>query len=267
MLPPDLPPVSNKALYAYRVLIKWFSFFFFGLSSLVLATIVIPPMRLFLHPKERFQKPMRRFISAFMRFFISIMHILGIVNLEAGNRESYRRFSSKIVVANHPSILDVVMLLSLIPNADCIVNARLNNGILRGIVSQLYILNSLNLEELFRACKESLRQGNCLIIFPEGRRTPRTGRAIRGKGAARIALTCGCDIVPVHIGGTDKFGLGKKDPWVGFNPRERYVYRIRVGTEINPEKYRNHPAPAAARAITREYSAFLFPEKESGTSG
>jgi 1-acyl-sn-glycerol-3-phosphate acyltransferase len=261
MFPPDLPPVSNKALYAYRVLIKWFSFFFFGLSSLVLAIIIIPPMRLILHPRERFQRPIRRLISAFMRLFISIMHFLGIVNLEVENRESYRHLSSKIVVANHPSLLDVVMLLSLIPNADCIVNPYLNHNILRGVVRQIYILGSRDIENIFRACTESLKQGNCLIVFPEGTRTPRFGKVILKKGAARISLAAGYSIVPVHIGGTDKFGLGKKDPWPGFNPRERYVYRLSMGAEINPENFRHLPPPAAAKSMTREMTNVLFPAK------
>jgi len=259
MFPPDLPPVSNRLLYAYRVLAKWFSFFFFGLSSLVMAIIIIPTMRLLFHPKERFQKPVRRLSSAFMRFFISIMHFIGIVDVVVDNREIYRGFSSKIIVANHPSILDVVMILSLIPNADCIVNAYLDHGILQGVVRQLYIVGSREVEDIFQACKDTLKQGNCLIVFPEGTRTPRTGKAIMKKGAARIALATGFCIVPIHIGGTDKYGLGKKDPWTAFNPTERYVYRISLGTEINPEKYRHLPSPAAAKLITKEIEAALFP--------
>ena len=261
MLPPDLPPVSNKALYAHRVFAKWLSFFIFGLSSLILGISVLPVMRLVLHPQERFQKYGRRFMSVALRFFVFIMHSLRIVDLEPDDRKNYRHLSSKIIVANHPSLLDVVMLISLIPNADCIVNAHLNQGILRGVIRQLYIPGSREIEDIFRDCTESLRQGNCLIIFPEGTRTPRAGKVILKKGAARIALATGYSIVPVHIGGTDKFGLGKKDPWTGFNPRERYVYRLSMGTEINPEKFRHLPAPAAAKSITREMANVLFPAK------
>jgi len=259
MLPPDLPPISNKALYAWRVFAKWLSFFIFGLSSLILGILVLPLMRLALHPKARFQKYGRRFISAALKFFIFIMHGLRIVNIEPDNRENYRNLASKIVVANHPSLLDVVMLLSLIPNADCIVAGYLNHNILRGVVRQLYILGSREVEDTFQACTESLKQGNCLIVFPEGTRTPRAGKVILKKGAARIALATGYSIVPVHIGGTDKFGLGKKDPWTGFNPRERYIYRLSMGEEINPEKYRHLPAPAAAKSITMEMKNVLFP--------
>jgi len=261
-MPPEIPAIINRPLYIYRVFIKWLSFFIFGLATLTLVLIVFPFMRIFIHPAERFKKYGRRFISFSMRGFVSFMHIFGIVNLEPDNRENYRRLSSKIVVANHPSLLDIIMLLSLIPNVDCIVNTSLNrNVIVKGVVRQLYILNSMDIENIFQACSESLKLGNCLVIFPEGTRTPRSGKVTIKRGAARIALVSGCNIVSLHIGGTDKYGLGKKDPWTGFNPRERYVYRISMGPEISPEKYSELSAPKAVRALTREIEAFLFPEK------
>jgi 1-acyl-sn-glycerol-3-phosphate acyltransferase len=263
MFPPELPPVSNWLLYAYRVFAKGISFFIFGLSTLILVIIVFPFMHLALHPRERFKKHARHLVSFYMRCFVFFMRSLRIVNLETDNKEKYRHLSSKIIVANHPSLLDIVMLFSLIPNADCIVNTDLNrNFIVKGVVRQLYILNSLDLESIFQSCAESLKQGNCLIIFPEGTRTPRYGKVILKRGAARVSLYSGCNIVPLHIGGTDKYGLGKKDPLTGFNPRERYVYRISMGSEINPEKYRDLPASKAVRVMTREIVAFLFPEKD-----
>jgi len=263
MLPPELPPISNKFLYAYRVFAKWLSFFIFGLSTLVLVIIVFPFMHLVFHPKERLKKHARRLVSFSMRCFVSLMHFLGVVNVEIDDREKYRNLSSKIIVANHPSLLDIVVLFSLIPNADCIVNTALNrNFIVKGVVRHLYILNSLDIESIFQSCADSLKQGNCLIIFPEGTRTPRYGKVILKRGAARFSLYSGCNIVPLHIGGTDKYGLGKKDPLTGFNPRERYIYSISMGPEINPEKYRSLSAPKAVRAMTREMFAFLFPAKE-----
>ena len=264
MFPPDLPSITNKPLYVYRVLAKWFSFFYFGLITIILITLVFPFMCLFFHPKERFKKHGRRFVSSSMGFFVSLMHFLGIVDLKADDKEKFRRFSSKIIVANHPSLLDIVMLLSLVPNADCIVNAHLKrNIIVTGVIRQLYILGSLDFEDILRSCNESLNHGNCLIIFPEGTRTPRSGNVAVKRGAARIALASNCNIVPLHIGGTDKYGLGKKDPWTGFNPRERYVYNISMGTEINLEKFRdfNLSMPKAVRVLTREIANSIFPTK------
>ena len=259
MRPPELPQVSNRPLYAYRVFAKWLSFFAFGFCTLVLVTFIFPAMRLFLHPREKFTKYGRRFVSFSMRGYVSFMHFLKALDLKTGNREAFRNLSSKIIVANHPSLLDIIMLLSLVPNADCIVNTRLNrNIIVRGVIRQLYILNSLNFEDLLKACNDSLNQGNCLIIFPEGTRTPRHGKITLKKGAARIALASGCGIVPLHIGGTDKYGLGKKDPWTAFNPAERYVYQIDMEKEINPENYMTLHLPAAVRTLTKDLYSVLF---------
>jgi len=263
MLPPELPPIKNRALYVYRVFAKWFSFFFFGFSTIILLTVIFPVTRIIIRGEDRFKNFGRRFISGSMRFFIAVMKIVGSASLEADDKNLYRNLKSKIIVANHPSLLDVIMLLSLIPNADCIVAGYVNRSILGGVVRQLYILSSKDPDDILKACSKSLEQGNCLIIFPEGTRTPRSGKIIIKKGAARIALTSGCGIIPLHIGGNDKYGMGKRDPWTGYNPTERYNYRISRGEEIHPEKYLSLSKPAAARALTKEIASALFPARET----
>ena len=263
MFPPELPPVTNRALYVRRVFAKWLSFFVFGLNSLFAGLLVLPLMRLALHPKTRFQKYGRRFIHLALRIFAFFMHCVGMADIKTNDREKFKRLGSKIVVANHPSFIDPAILLSLIPNADTIVIQYRKNLFMGAIMSQLYVVGSKELDDIISSCAESLRLGNCMMIFPEGTRTPRYGKPILKKGAARIALASGCNIVPVRIGGTDKYGLGKKDPWAGYNPAERYVYDLAMGEEISPEKYRNLPGPAAAKLLTDEIASFLFPKKQT----
>jgi 1-acyl-sn-glycerol-3-phosphate acyltransferase len=257
----EMPPVSNRILYGYRVLMKWLSFFIFGLDTILLAFVFFPLMTLFIHPKERFLKLARRLVSFAFRCFVHIMRFIGIVSLDTGDRDAYRRLSSKIVVANHPSLLDVVMLISLIPNADCIVRGSLKRNIVAVVIRRLYILNSLDFEKLVAACEESLNQGNCIIIFPEGTRTPRSGETRLKKGAARLSLLLGRGIVPVHIGGTDKWGLGKNDPWTAFNHRDKYRYRIRIQDEILPEAFSRFPPPAAVRRLNEQIREALLNPK------
>ncbi|MDR2073640.1 MAG: 1-acyl-sn-glycerol-3-phosphate acyltransferase [Spirochaetaceae bacterium] len=227
--------------YAWRVFAKWLSFFIFGLGTLILVTVVFPPLRLIFHPRGRFQKKARALVSLCFRFFVWIMTTLGIVRLEAEDRLRYRNLSGKIVVANHPSLLDVVMLLALIPNGDCIVRGSLGKTIVRGVTRQLYIPNNANMETLLEDCKRSLEEGNCIIIFPEGTRTPRHEKGLYKKGAARVSLYSGCPVVPVRIGGNDKYGLGKGDPWTGVNPDDRYIYQVCMQNELFPGAYSNTP--------------------------
>jgi 1-acyl-sn-glycerol-3-phosphate acyltransferase len=255
------PPVKNYALYLWRVLVKWLSFFIFGCGSVVLMVIIFPAARLVLHSKERFQRYGHWCIYASFNFFIFVMRVIGVARLKTEQREAFRKLRGKIIVANHPSLLDVVMLISLIPNADCIVNAYLLKHFLTGIVRQLYIPNSLDFDELAGQCGESLGRGNCLIIFPEGTRTPRSGPVIVKKGAARLSLLSGKPIVPVRIGGNDKWGLGKKDPWWAYNPAERYLYDITMLPEIYPQAYAGLPGAIAAKRLTDDIKNVLFPER------
>ncbi|GHU65381.1 1-acyl-sn-glycerol-3-phosphate acyltransferase [Spirochaetia bacterium] len=257
MAHPDLPPVSNWAVYSFRVIVKWFSFFIFGAGTLFLVFAVFPVMRLCIHPALKFRKYARSFVSLTMRFFVNIMTGIGAVKLDADYPGAWRKLSSKIIVANHPSLLDVVMLLSLIPNADCIVRGNLSRNIVGGVIKQLYITNSLSFEELSRACIQSLDEGNCIIIFPEGTRTPRSGPGKMKKGAARLSLLSGSGIVPVYIGGNDKYGLGKRDPWWAYNHEEKYLYRIRMQDEISPEKYIGLPVPIGAKHLNTEITEIL----------
>jgi 1-acyl-sn-glycerol-3-phosphate acyltransferase len=257
-----VPPVSNLLLYVYRVLMKWLAFFVFGLACVCLALLIFPPALIILHPREKFQKWIRPFIHNFMDGYVRFMHVIGIVDLEVSeeDRKALRQLSSKIIVANHPSLLDVVMIFSLIPNADCIVQGSISRTIMRTIVRQMYILNNRSFQDLINDCIASLDQGNCLIIFPEGTRTPRAGNPVVKKGAARIALLMDCEIIPLRIGGTDKYGLGKKDPWAGFNHTERYAYRIHMGAPLSPKEYAEFPLPRALRLLNGEIRAAIFNE-------
>jgi 1-acyl-sn-glycerol-3-phosphate acyltransferase len=247
-LGPEGSPPPKPLVYAWRVFAKWLSFGIFGAGTILLVSACFPLLRLFLHPRRRFQRYARLLVSLTFRFFVGIMTVLGIVELDPGDRSLYRKLRGKVIAANHPSLLDVVMLISLVPNADCIVRSDLSRTIVSGVIGQLYIPNSLGFERLLADCTASINEGNCIIIFPEGTRTPRTGQGAFKKGAARIALAARCGIVPVRIGGTDKYGLGKKDPWTAFNPREKYIYRLRMGGELSPDAYGN--TPAGVKALT-----------------
>ena len=255
---PEMPPVSNRIVYVYRVIIKLLSFLVFGIGTLMLVIAVFPVMSLALHPAERFQKHARSLVSCMMRVFVGFMSVMGGIQVEPDDRNAYRRLSSKILVANHPSLLDVVILFSLIPNADCIVQASLSRHIVWGVIRRLYIPNSLDFNELSAACIHSLAQGNCIIIFPEGTRTPRSGELNLKKGAARLAILSGCGIIPVHIGGTDKYGLGKHDPWWAFNHTDKYVYRLSIRQALSPEKYAGFPVPIAIKRLNADIKNLLL---------
>jgi 1-acyl-sn-glycerol-3-phosphate acyltransferase len=254
-----LPPIRNHFLYCWRVFGKWFTYFLIGLMSLLMGLIISPVLLLIFHPRERFLRYGRRFISISMHIVLSFLSSLNFIVLRPGDRQRYRELGGKILVANHPDILDIIILFSLIPNADCVVRGNLKHNPLGTVIRFFYILNSEDILDLERDCAASLAQGNCLIIFPEGHRTPRDRPPKLQRGAARISLLTGCPLVTLHIGGNLKYGLGKRDPWTAFHPTEPYIYDFSFGTELSPDNYRDMPEPIAARALTADIEKAIFP--------
>ncbi len=247
--PEGLPPVKNWPLYIYRCLAKILAYGIFGAGSIVVAVLIFI-MRIFIHPKKRFTKVARIFTSCTFRGFIVFLRILCVSKLTTKDKKEFKKLSSQIVVANHPSALDIVYLIALIPNADCIVKGGLAHSVLAGVIRQIYTVNTLGYEQMVEQAKETLSNGSNLIIFPEGTRTPRHGTEPFKRGASRIALETGYDITPVYIGGTDKYGLGKHDPAFSFNHTQKYVYDIHLLKQIKTSDYANEEQAIAARKMT-----------------
>ena len=246
----DLPPVKNWFLYTYHCFMKLFFFVFFGTGSIVLGIIIFPILKICIHPKMKFQKAARAVVSWTFRMFINFMRITGEIRLNVDDRKAFKNLRSTIVVANHPSILDVVFTISLIPNADCIVRGGLANTVLAGVIRQLYIVNTLDYDHMLPHCRKSLESGTNLIIFPEGTRTPRHGLNQYKKGAARIAYDTDSNIQPFYIGGTDKYGLGKHDALWSYNHERRYLYDIHILPQIKIADYKKLEPQIAAKHLT-----------------
>jgi len=253
----DLPKVNNILLYSYRCFMKIFAIVIFGLGAVLLAIFVFPFIRLFAHKGIDFGVHARSYVSHTFRRFLGWLHISKVSFKIVDDAEKYRNIHSKIIIANHPSLLDFVYIMSLVPNSTCIVRGSLTRTPLRGVIKQAYITNTTTFEDICVECKKLTDKGCNVIIFPEGTRSPRHGQNSYKKGAARIALYCGCDIQPLFIGGSDKYGLGKYDPLWSFNHVEPYYYEFTSLPEISIEEFKSLPEPIAAKRLTEKMSEVI----------
>ncbi len=258
----ELPPVKwyRFPLWCYQCFVKLFCYVFFGTGSVVLALLIFPWIRVFHHDRETFQIKAREFVSASFRMFANVMRSTGALSLRVSKEERarFRNIHGKIIIANHPSMLDFVFIMSLVPNANCIVRGGLANTVLGGVIRQCYIVNTLDFDELCRLCKQTIDEGNNVIIFPEGTRTPRHGKNPYKKGAARIAYYSKCDVQPVLVGGNDKYGLGKHDPFWSYNHTERYIYDFSLLPEIKIDEYKDLTETIAAKRLTSKMEEVLY---------
>ena len=111
------------------------------------------------------------------------------------------------------TLIDVVLLVAAMPQADCIVkSAAERHPLLRRLVKGAGYIPNDRPEPLIAAGTEALRQGRSLLLFPEGTRSPEGRLRAFRRGAARIALRSGSDLVPVVITCLPPI-LMKGQPW------------------------------------------------------
>lgn len=148
---------------------------FVGLGFLALICLLWLPFAMILHPllPRRWGQPLGRFlIMAGFRTYLGFLALCCACRFELSALDGLRHEGPLIVVANHPSLLDAVMILSRLPNAVCVMKAGLMDNILFGAAARLarYIRNDAPLNLILDA-REELRRGAQLVIFPEGTRT------------------------------------------------------------------------------------------------
>ena len=247
-----LPKVKNIFSYTYYCVSKLVAMLSFGIGAIILAILVFPFIRLFTLHKSDFGIIARAYVSHTFRVFLKNLEICKTSILKVEDRQAFRDIHSKVIIANHPSLLDFVYIMSLVPNSTCIVRGSLTRTPLRGVIKQAYITNNTDFNEVLVECKKLTDKGCNVIVFPEGTRSPRVGQNNYKKGAARIALYCGCDVQPLFIGGSDKYGLGKTDPLWSYNHVEKYLYDIKMLPVIKIDQFKELSDTIAAKHLTEE---------------
>ena len=245
--------------YCWRLIATAISFSAFGLGGLLLWTCVFPLVRLL---AGRRQAVLTRWIiqksfAAFLRFMI----VLGVMRLQVEGEEKLRRCAGVLVLANHPTLIDVVALVSLMPAASCVVKQALwRNPFLGGVVRAAGYISNSDSDRLIGDCVADLHAGRPLLIFPEGTRTQPGQPRVFQRGAAYIALRGGRPILPVLID-CQPPTLTKRDRWYQIPPR-RFCLRIRVLDETSVGRLvEPSSVPAiAARQLTQALEGFFSRE-------
>lgn len=249
--------------FVWKTFSKSLVYLLFVLGALFLALGVFPFVIQFVHPLKRSSRVMRGATTLTFKTMRQFMELLDHVYVSISKEDKKRlsELSSTIVVSNHPSLLDVTILMSFLWRPDCIVNAKLfSRPVIRHVVKRLFIPNSIDFTRMLESCRKSLADGNCLVIFPEGTRTRKTIPRTIKKGSARISLDTGYPILPIHFTVNDMRGLQKGDPFYRINKSGYYFYKISLGELIDPADYAHEDTPIAARRMTEAIYRQIFPE-------
>ncbi len=246
---PDV--LAARAFRLWRVLGTGLSFAVFGASALSLALLAFPLCHLV--PGEAWVKEARvqRLIHHAYRFFIGFMEALGLIHTEWIGADRLSGPGPYLIVANHPTLIDVVHVISRLPQADCVIADGYARNPFVGLAAWWagYITNARG-AAVVDACVERLRAGRTVVFFPEGTRSPREGMHPFRRGAAHVALRAGVPLQPIVIS-CDPRMLGKGQVWwdVPESPG-RYTLRVVEPIDLHEASAAGGSDALAARKLT-----------------
>ncbi|HED4876006.1 MULTISPECIES: lysophospholipid acyltransferase family protein [Stenotrophomonas] len=215
--------------HAWRVFGTGLSFAAFGVGGLLLGVLVMPVLLLMRDPVAR-RRRARRLVQRAFASHVWLMCRLGVMTLQVEGRERLQR-DGLLVLANHPTLIDVVCLIALLPNADCVVKRAVAcNPFMRGPVRAAGYISNDDGAGLVDDCAAAVHAGGTLVIFPEGTRSV-PGQPLRlQRGAANIAVRGRLDITPVRITCTPPT-LTKGQKWYRV-PSRRFHVQLQIGEDI-----------------------------------
>lgn len=242
---------DRKLNHAWRIFATGFAFALFGIAALAVSVTVFPVLRLSTWNAETARRRIQHAMQLTFIAFMQVARMLGILTFRVEGAERLRE-PGRLIVANHPTLLDVVLLVSQMPQVDCIVKRSLwRNPILRWPAAWAGYLPAVAGAELVEECSATLRRGRSLLVFPEGTRTVPGKPLHLQRGAAHIALAADSQILPVTIT-CDPPTLSKGNPWYRVPARRFHLHAV-VGAPIAARDFiRDDEAPSrTARRLTQ----------------
>ena len=199
-------------------------------------------------PRERGRWLGRLAITYGYRLFWRLSRLSGMLQMDASVLDAFRDEPGLIFVANHPSLLDALMLVARLPRSACIMKAALMRNVFLGSGARLarYIRNDSALI-MIRLAVEDLRSGGQLVVFPEGTRTTRAPINTFRPGVTVIARRAQAPIQTVFID-TDSPYLGRGWPLWRLPPLP-IRFTVRLGRRFEPQP--------DAEALLREIEAYF----------
>lgn len=200
-------------------------------------------------PRQRGLEVGRAGISHGYGLFWTIANTSGLLKMDARALDPLRDEPGLIVVANHPSMLDALMLVARLPRSACVMKASLAHNPFLGPGARLarYIRNDSALG-MVRHAVADLKAGGQLVLFPEGTRTETPPVNDFRPGFTLIAKLAGAPIQTVFID-TDSPYLGKGWPLWRLPPLP-IEFTVRLGQRFAPAD-----DPAAQLAEIQQYFA------------
>lgn len=232
----------------------------FGIIGALMGALIVPAHWVFVRNPARRAHRIRSVFYEMMRTYVGSMQALRLIDIEISGLDHVPAPGS-LIVANHPSLIDALILLGHVRGAIVVAKRSLQvnpftSGIIRGAD---YVVNADALA-LIDECRARIEAGESLVLFPECTRTADDGVIRLQRGAAHIAVRSRCSVIPVTIEFSEPL-LTKKSRW-WLAPKVRPKVRVVGHPAIDPAQFLHgdRSVSLAARHLTEYLREFYIKE-------
>ena len=246
-------------------MLRFWRVFGTGLSFVVVGiggVFVFPVLNLIIRNRQQRSVVARGVIRFAFRCIVGVMQVMGVFRYEISGLKRLDRYGL-LILANHPTLIDIVFLMAFVKRADCIVKSKLwRNPFTHATVhAAAYVRNDGYGVQLIDDCVEAIRGGGNLIIFPEGTRTSVNRSISLKRGAANIAVRALCNVTPVIIRCVPPM-LVKGEKWWRLPPGpSHFIIDVREDIDIRPFIADASSNILAARRLTDHLQNYFSQEK------
>jgi 1-acyl-sn-glycerol-3-phosphate acyltransferase len=251
--------MNFKLFRQWRICATGLAFMTFMIGSVFFTFVAVPMIRFLPGSVEDKRQKILQLIHCAFKLFMKYSLFLKIIDtFEVNGLEDIKYYNNYIFIANHPTLIDVVAIMSCIPFCNCIVKKSLLKHVYFSSIIRAagYILND-RATQIFKDCDKNFQARRSLIVFPEGTRSPAYGLRTFKRGAAQIALRTGVPIILVVIT-CDPPILSKGQPWYKVPERPlRFKLHFHSLSTLPEEIQQKHNFRLKVRVLNQYFEDFF----------
>jgi 1-acyl-sn-glycerol-3-phosphate acyltransferase len=244
-----------------RILLSGWSFFLFFVGSPLIGILLFPVLRLLSESREEHRRRCTRILAGGFRIFTGWMSLARLIEPPpvVVLPESVEPGEPYVLVTNHPSLIDVILLLASFEGLTCVVKGSWYRSLVLGP-----LLRSANYlpgpgsgeeesEDMLGTMVEHLRAGHPLLVFPEGTRSLADRLHRFRRGAVEAAIRAKVPIVAMFVA-IDRPFLMKGRAWWDV-PRSKAHYSIELLEVIDTTQLQAEDARAINQRLQTRFAA------------
>jgi 1-acyl-sn-glycerol-3-phosphate acyltransferase len=255
-----------------RVCLAGVAFLSFGVGGLLFASVVLPLVRWRGRRGSAIERgaACQRWVQRSFVLLHDYMRVSGLLHFEPRNVDRRVPGPRFVIVANHPTLVDITALASVYGRMTCIAKTPIFRAPVLGAIVRACAYVDGGSGDAFAGARvvaqalERLAADMPVAIFPEGTRSPPGGLHPFKRGAFEIACRANVPVLPILIS-CEPAALGKGRPWYDIPPRAA-LFSLSPLPLMVPDEFNGNAASmaAAAEAMFRQELNLRQHEQKAG---